>query len=54
MTNRQHANVREQLRERVVWQLKRLRLADDTPIAIEHAFYPPDIGLERDKRDLKG
>ena len=52
MTNRHDADVREQLRERAVWQLKRLRLADDTPIAIEHAFYPPDIGLELEKRDL--
>ena len=52
MTNRHDAEVREQLRERAVWQLKRLRLADDTPIAIEHAFYPPDIGLELEKRDL--
>src|SRR5690242_8885140 len=52
MTNRHDAEVREQLRERAVWQLKRLRLADETPIAIEHAFYPPDIGLELEKRDL--
>jgi GntR family transcriptional regulator len=52
MTNRHEAGVREQLQERAVWQLKRLRLADDTPIAIEHAFYPPDIGLELEKRDL--
>lgn len=52
MTNRHDPDVREQLRERAVWQLKRLRLADDIPIAIEHAFYPPDIGLELDKRDL--
>jgi GntR family transcriptional regulator len=52
MTNRHEVGVREQLQERAVWQLKRLRLADDTPIAIEHAFYPPDIGLELEKRDL--
>lgn len=52
MTNRHDSEVREQLQERAVWQLKRLRLADDTPIAIEHAFYPPDIGLELEKRDL--
>ena len=38
--------------ERAVWQLRRLRFSDDTPIAIEHAFYPPDIGLELEKRDL--
>ena len=52
MTNRHDAGVRDQLKERAVWQLKRLRLADDIPIAIEHAFYPPDIGLELEKRDL--
>jgi GntR family transcriptional regulator len=52
MTNRHDPGVLNQLRERAVWQLKRLRLADDIPIAIEHAFYPPDIGLELEKRDL--
>jgi GntR family transcriptional regulator len=52
MTNRLDPDLREQIRERAVWQLKRLRFADDTPIAIEHAFYPPDIGLELEKRDL--
>jgi GntR family transcriptional regulator len=52
MTNRHDAEVRAKLRERAVWQLKRVRLADDIPIAIEHAFYPPDIGLELEKRDL--
>ena len=52
MTNKHDAEVRSQLRERAVWQLKRVRLADDIPIAIEHAFYPPDIGLELEKRDL--
>lgn len=52
MTNRHDAGVKEKLQERAVWQLKRLRLADDTPIAIEHAFYPPDVGLELEKREL--
>jgi GntR family transcriptional regulator len=52
MTNRHDAGVRDQLKERAVWQLRRLRLADNIPIAIEHAFYPPDIGLELEKRDL--
>jgi GntR family transcriptional regulator len=52
MTNSHDAEVRQQLHERAVWQLKRVRLADDIPIAIEHAFYPPDIGLELEKRDL--
>lgn len=52
MTNRHDKEVHEVLGERAVWQLKRVRLADDTPIAIEHAFYPPDIGLELSHRDL--
>jgi GntR family transcriptional regulator len=52
MTNRHDPDVRAQLHERAVYQLRRLRLADDTPIAIEHAFYPPDVGLEIEKRDL--
>ena len=52
MTNKHDTEVRRQLRERAVWQLKRVRLADDIPIAVEHAFYPPDIGLELEKRDL--
>jgi GntR family transcriptional regulator len=52
MTNRHDAGVKERLQERAVWQLKRIRFADKTPIAIEHAFYPPDIGLELEKRDL--
>jgi GntR family transcriptional regulator len=52
MTNRLDAGLKEHLQERAAWQLKRLRFADSTPIAIEHAFYPPDIGLELEKRDL--
>ncbi len=53
MTNRHDAAVREQLRRtRRLGSSGVLRLADDTPIAIEHAFYPPDIGLELEKRDL--
>jgi len=36
MTNKHDAEVRNQLQERAVWQLKRVRLADDIPIA------PPD------------
>lgn len=52
MTKTHDAGVRDALRERAVWELKRVRLADQTPIAIEHAFYPPDIGLELENRDL--
>lgn len=52
MTNSMPDDVRAQLQERVVWQLQRIRFADETPIAIEHAFYPPDIGLNLETRDL--
>jgi GntR family transcriptional regulator len=52
MTNQHDDAVRNLLQERAVWELKRVRLADETPIAIEHAFYPPDIGLELEERDL--
>ena len=41
------------LGETAVWQLRRLRYADDAPIAIEHAFYPPDIGADLQHRDLQ-
>ncbi len=52
MTNRHDQQVRELLQQRAVWELKRLRLANQTPIAIEHAFFPPEIGLELETRDL--
>ncbi|MGR3247822.1 MAG: GntR family transcriptional regulator [Paracoccus sp. (in: a-proteobacteria)] len=52
MTNLLDDELREVLQERAVWQLRRIRFADDTPVAIEHAFYPPDIGLEIAGRDL--
>ncbi len=35
-----------------VWELKRLRLADRQPIAIEHAFFPKNVGMELEKHDL--
>ena len=54
LSNRLDAGVSEALGERAVWELKRLRLADESRIAIEHAYYPVDIGLELDKRDLTG
>ena len=52
MTGTPDEALREALGERAVFELRRLRLADGAPIAIEHAFYPPDIGLELEKRDL--
>jgi len=52
MTNRHDNEVRKILEERAVWQLRRVRYANDTPIAIEHAYYPPDIGIELENRGL--
>lgn len=52
MTSAHDADVREALLEREVWELRRIRYADDRPVAVEHAFYPPDIGRELEKRDL--
>lgn len=52
MTNSMGEDVRSALNERAVWQLRRVRYADDMPIAIEHAYYPPDIGLDLQDRDL--
>lgn len=52
MTNRFHASVGAALKERAVFELRRLRFADGTPVAIEQAYYPPDIGLELEQRDL--
>ena len=52
MTNALDNMVREALNERAAWELRRVRYADGIPIAIEHAYYPPDIGLELEKRDL--
>lgn len=51
-TNRHDAGVTAALGERAVFELRRLRTADGAPIAIEHAFYPPDIGIELEARDL--
>ncbi|MBN6206715.1 GntR family transcriptional regulator [Ralstonia pickettii] len=36
--------VKEQLMEDKVWELKRLRYADGEPIAIEHSYFPIEIG----------
>ncbi|HEV7417591.1 MAG TPA: GntR family transcriptional regulator [Tianweitania sediminis] len=52
MTNQQDADIAKMLNERAVFELKRLRFADGDAVAIEQAFYPPDIGLELEKRDL--
>lgn len=52
MTNRFDNRVAVALKERAVFELRRLRSADGTPVAIEQAYYPPDIGVELQKRDL--
>jgi GntR family transcriptional regulator len=52
MTKKISDNVKNALGSQVVWELKRLRFADDKPIAIEHAFFPVEIGLELETQDL--
>ncbi|SIS95886.1 GntR family transcriptional regulator [Paracoccus saliphilus] len=52
MTNAAGEDIHAALNERAIWQLRRVRFADQMPIAIEHAFYPPDIGLDLQDRDL--
>ena len=52
MTSGQSARISEALNERAVWQLRRLRRVNDDPIAIEHAYYPPEIGLKLQEHRL--
>lgn len=52
MTAEQDDRVSEVLGERAVWQLKRLRLANGDPMAVEQAYYPPDIGLKLQEHNL--
>jgi GntR family transcriptional regulator len=42
--------VKEQLMLEEVWELKRLRFADGQPIAIEHSYFPKEIGMEINKQ----
>lgn len=43
-------NVQKELQTDQVWEMKRLRYADDQPIAIEKAFFIPEIGIELEKQ----
>jgi GntR family transcriptional regulator len=52
MTAEHAARIGEALDERAVWQLRRLRTANGDPIAIEQAYYPPEVGLELEKHQL--
>ena len=52
MTKDIPAAVAEALDATVVFELRRLRLANDLPVAVEHAFYPPEIGVDLQNRDL--
>jgi GntR family transcriptional regulator len=42
--------IKEQLKLDEVWELKRLRYADGEPIAIEHSYFPMEIGKEMNKQ----
>lgn len=52
ITSKLPSRVKEYLNSNNGWQLKRLRYADDKPIAIEHAFFPVEIGLQLEREDL--
>jgi len=52
MTKSLPPDVAKALRQRVAWQLHRVRSADDVPMAIERAYYPAEIGLDLERRDL--
>jgi GntR family transcriptional regulator len=45
-------NVQRKLLTSSVWELKRLRFADNIPIAIEHSYFPKRIGKMFEKQDL--
>ncbi|WP_251548915.1 GntR family transcriptional regulator [Neobacillus muris] len=41
----------EHLRVNEIWELRRLRFADGEPIAIEHSYFPKEIGQEIGKQN---
>ncbi len=45
--------VKNNLRIDTIWELKRLRFANEQAIAIEHNYHPPEIGLELAKQNLQ-
>ncbi|MFH5774216.1 GntR family transcriptional regulator [Paracoccus sp. NGMCC 1.201697] len=53
MTKDFPASVGAALHERALFELRRVRLANGLPVAVEHAFYPPDIGVDLAGRDLR-
>lgn len=52
MTKVQDPSVRDVFSALALWELRKVRFADNRPVAIEHAFYPPDIGIELETQDL--
>lgn len=52
LTSQLSSRVKESLHTNEAWQLKRLRYANDKPIAIEHAFFPVEIGLKLERENL--
>lgn len=52
MTADQDPAISEALGERAVWHLRRLRTANGDPMAIEQAYYPPEIGLKLQEYNL--
>ncbi|CAG7621274.1 HTH-type transcriptional repressor NagR [Paenibacillus solanacearum] len=46
-------DVRTHLKGTSAWELKRLRYANQVPIALEQSFFPPEIGKRMEERDLQ-
>lgn len=46
------SKIKEELQIESAWGIKRLRFADNYPIAVEHRYFPIDLGLEFEKNNL--
>ncbi|CAG7616850.1 GntR family transcriptional regulator [Paenibacillus allorhizosphaerae] len=44
--------IKSKLMVQTAWELKRLRYADDLPIAIEHSYFPEAIGMRLEQQEL--
>lgn len=45
-------NIKKELLLESAWGIKRLRFADKVAIAVEHSYFPIDLGLEFEKQNL--
>jgi len=47
-----HTDIEEELQLTSAWEIKRIRYADKFAIAVEHSYFPIDIGMQFEKEDL--